>query len=78
MRGVDPGGRQVKLEHEAISELKWPAMSMNFTVDPSLALDTIEVGQNIHFSMVETQEGEWLIDQIHVMGKATANEDRND
>jgi Cu(I)/Ag(I) efflux system membrane fusion protein len=78
VRSVDPGGRQVKLEHEAIAVLKWPAMTMNFTVDPSIALDTIEAGQNIHFSMVESATGGWVIDQIHVMGKASTTEDHND
>ncbi|MCJ7816197.1 MAG: efflux RND transporter periplasmic adaptor subunit, partial [Xanthomonadales bacterium] len=78
VRGVDPGGRQVKLEHEAIAELKWPAMTMSFAVGPSVAMDAIEAGQNIHFSMVETPAGGWLIDQIHVLGKATAAGDRND
>jgi Cu(I)/Ag(I) efflux system membrane fusion protein len=78
VRGVDPDGRQVKLEHEAIAELKWPAMTMNFAVGPSVALDAIEAGQNIHFSMVETPGEGWLIDQIHVMGQATATGDRND
>jgi Cu(I)/Ag(I) efflux system membrane fusion protein len=78
VRGVDPGGQQVKLEHEPIVELEWPAMTMNFTVDPSIALDTIEAGQNIHFSMVETPTGGWVIDQIHVMDKASASEDHKD
>jgi Cu(I)/Ag(I) efflux system membrane fusion protein len=78
VRGVDPGNHQVKLEHEAIAELKWPAMTMSFSVDPSVALDAIATGQNIHFSMVETPSGGWLIDQIHMMGNATTTEDRND
>jgi Cu/Ag efflux protein CusF len=53
-------------------------MTMSFSVDPSVALDAIATGQNIHFSMVETPSGGWLIDQIHMMGNATTTEDRND
>jgi Cu(I)/Ag(I) efflux system membrane fusion protein len=78
VRGVDRDSRQLKLEHEAIAELKWPVMTMNFTVDPSVALDALESGQNIHFSMVETPSGGWVIDQIHVMDKAPATEARDD
>ncbi len=77
MRGVDPGSHQIKLEHEAIAELKWPAMTMNFSVDPSVALDAIEAGQDIHFSMVETPGDGWLIDQIHVMGNPAGSGDHN-
>jgi Cu(I)/Ag(I) efflux system membrane fusion protein len=78
VRGVDPGGHQVKLEHEPIAELKWPAMTMNFAVDPSVTLENMENGQNIHFTMVETADGGWLINQIHVMDKATETGNRKD
>jgi len=77
IRGVDPEGLKVKLEHEPIAELKWPAMTMNFEVDPSVQLENLEDGQKIHFSMVETPEGGWVIDQVHVMG-AVGSEERDD
>jgi Cu(I)/Ag(I) efflux system membrane fusion protein len=60
---------QVKLEHEPIDELGWPAMTMNFSVDPAVSLDSLAAGQSIHFSMVETEKNRWVIDQIHVMGE---------
>jgi Cu(I)/Ag(I) efflux system membrane fusion protein len=78
VRGIDSEGLKVKLEHEPITELKWPAMTMNFVVDPSVQLDSLEDGQNIHFSMVETPEGGWVIDQIHAMGSADSEERDDD
>ena len=74
VRGVIPNELKVKLEHEPIDELKWPAMTMNFNVDTTVSLDTLEDGQNIHFSMVETEKNKWVIDQIHVMSSATDKE----
>jgi Cu(I)/Ag(I) efflux system membrane fusion protein len=71
---VIPNELKVKLEHEPIDELKWPAMTMNFNVDTTVSLDTLEDGQNIHFSMVETEKNKWVIDQIHVMSSATEKE----
>ena len=53
-------------------------MTMNFDVSPSVALDGIEPGQTIHFSMVETPGGGWLIDQVHVMGSAAAGDEHDD
>ena len=70
VRGVDPAALQVTLEHEPIDELDWPAMTMNFDVDPALSLDSLAAGQSIHFSMVETEKNRWVIDQIHVMDDA--------
>jgi Cu(I)/Ag(I) efflux system membrane fusion protein len=78
VRGVMPDERKVKLEHEPIGELKWPAMTMNFDVDSTVSLDSLEEGQNIHFSMVETEKNTWVIDQIHVMGAATDTEGDSD
>jgi Cu(I)/Ag(I) efflux system membrane fusion protein len=78
VRGVDQEGLKVKLQHEPITELKWPAMTMNFDVDPSVPLNEIEEGQNIHFSMVEKPDSGWVIDQIHVMSAAAESEDRSD
>ncbi len=78
VRGVDPETQKVKLEHEPIDELKWPAMTMNFNVDSTVSLDSLEDGQNIHFSMVETEKNKWVIDQVHVMSSATNTEGGND
>jgi Cu(I)/Ag(I) efflux system membrane fusion protein len=74
VRGVIPNELKVKLEHEPIDELKWPAMTMNFNVDTTVSLDTLEGGQKIHFYMIETEKNKWVIDQIHVMSSATDKE----
>ena len=79
VRGVDPDNLKVKLQHEPITELKWPAMTMNFKVLSSVQLEQLQVGENIHFSMVENPDDEsWVIDEIHVMSAPTDNEDRSD
>lgn len=78
VRGLDLAGHKIKLQHEAIPVLKWPAMTMNFDVDPAVSLDGIMEGQNIHFSMVEKPGGGWAIDHIHVMSDATDGEEGSD
>jgi Cu(I)/Ag(I) efflux system membrane fusion protein len=67
VRGVDAGRSKVKLQHEPIPELNWPAMTMDFDVDSSVPLGQLEEGQSIHFSMVERPDDGWVIDQMHVM-----------
>jgi Cu(I)/Ag(I) efflux system membrane fusion protein len=73
VRGVMPAERALKLEHDAIPELDWPAMTMTFRVSESVSLDPLEAGQSIHFSMVE-EDGVWVIDQVHVMSTPASNE----
>jgi Cu(I)/Ag(I) efflux system membrane fusion protein len=74
VRGVQPAEYTLRLEHDAIPELKWPAMTMNFRVHDTVSLDHVEVGDDIHFAMVE-EGGAWVIDQVHVMGSTTASEE---
>ena len=64
----------MKLEHEPIEELKWPAMTMNFNVHSTVSIDSLEDGQNIHFSMLEVEKNKWIIDQIHVMSTSAGQE----
>lgn len=78
VRGLDLESHKVKLQHEPIAALKWPAMTMNFDVDPTVSLDGLGEGQDIHFSMVEKPDSGWVIDQIHVMSAVTDNEDLRD
>jgi Cu(I)/Ag(I) efflux system membrane fusion protein len=78
VRGVDAASHKVKLAHEPIEALKWPAMTMNFEVDPGVSLESLEEGQRIHFSMVEEGKNDWVIDQIHVMAAASSDEGDND
>jgi len=73
--GIDLQTNKVRLEHEPIDELGWPAMTMNFNVDSTVSLDSLEDGQNIHFSMVETEKNTWVIDQVHVMSDAQGESD---
>jgi Cu(I)/Ag(I) efflux system membrane fusion protein len=78
IRGVDLAARKLKLQHEPIAELKWPAMTMTFNVDSSVPLDTLREGQEIHFSMVETGKNKWVIDGIHVTGDSGTEGERDD
>ena len=66
VRGVMPGERKLRLEHEPIPELDWPAMTMNFAVRDTVDIEHLRVGHNIHFAMV--REGDaWVIDEVHVI-----------
>jgi len=67
VKEVDPGNHQVKLSHEPIEALKWPAMTMNFDVMATVDLDHIQAGQSIHFSLVKRSDGSYAVDQIHVI-----------
>jgi len=60
---VDKTAGKVKLKHEAVPELDWPAMTMFFPVADKAQLDTLEVGDQVNFEFVKNSNGP-LITQI--------------
>src|SRR5215510_8304976 len=49
----------IEINHEEIKNLM-PAMQMEFNVKDKSLLDNVKVGERVNFTIVETQEGEYL------------------
>ena len=47
---LDTAGGRVTLDHAAIPEAKWPAMTMGFDADPAI-LGDVEVGDKVAFDI---------------------------
>lgn len=64
---VDTANQQVTLEHDAVTELNWPAMTMPFKMADAKLLDGLQPGQTI-MAMFTTKEGEApTIVSLHTM-----------
>lgn len=61
---VDKAAGKVKLKHEAIPELEWPAMTMFFAVADKTQLDALNTGTRVEFRFVKANGGAPLITQI--------------
>jgi Cu(I)/Ag(I) efflux system protein CusF len=61
---VDKAAGKVKLKHEAIAELEWPAMTMFFPVADKAQLDALDVGARVEFQFVKANGGAPRIMQI--------------
>jgi len=60
---IDKDASKVKLKHEAVPELNWPAMTMFFPVADKSQLDTLKVGDQVNFEFAKTTSGP-VINQI--------------
>lgn len=54
---IDKAASKVKLKHDAVTELDWPAMTMFFSVADSSQLDAISIGNQVEFKFMETSGG---------------------
>lgn len=61
---VDKAAGKVTIHHERIQSLNWPEMTMTFAVEDPKLLKIIQTGDNVHFSLTESN-GEYVIQQLH-------------
>jgi len=48
---IDAAGRKITFNHGPISEIKWPAMKMEFPVASSVDLSKVKVGDKVRFTL---------------------------
>ena len=58
----------IKLKHDPIGAIGWPAMTMNFSAAPSVDLSGYSKGQAVHFTLEKQADGNYLITDIMSMG----------
>ena len=61
---VNRGKLSIKLAHEAIKSLDWPAMTMNFGVSKATLLDGLKAGDAVTFEMRQAKSRKWEIIKI--------------
>ena len=65
--GVMTGHRMLTIDHAPIEALDWPAMEMDFTLTDTAQWPAVQIGDRVHFTLVEDTQGEYRIDAVHVM-----------
>ena len=74
VKAVDAGARRIRVSHGPIESLGWAPMTMEFDVLTGVSLQDISVGQNIHFSITESEVGDYVVDVIHQAEPAGVDE----
>ena len=60
---VDVANQQVTLEHDAVTELNWPAMTMSFMVQDQALFKKLVVGKKVDFEIVAYDKG-YLVNAV--------------
>lgn len=66
IKAVDVRAGTVVIAHSPIAALKWPAMTMKFTVESAAVLTGVTVGQKVHF-VLKNVHGKPVVSEIHVL-----------
>ncbi len=70
IKGIDSQAYKLKLEHEPIEALGWPAMTMSFAALETVDFGTLAVGQSIHFTLRKQAGNGYAIEMIHIVEQA--------
>lgn len=54
---VDVNGQTINLAHDAIAEVNWPAMKMDFRIPPSIDLTGLRPGDKVQFTLHRAADG---------------------
>jgi Cu(I)/Ag(I) efflux system periplasmic protein CusF len=64
VKKVDAAAGVVKLAHEPIPAIKWPAMTMDIKVKDAKLLTGLKPEQKVNFSLVKGADGQYVISRI--------------
>ena len=64
---VRAGAGKLKLAHQPIEALGWPAMTMNFQVAETVDLGAVEAGNEVHFVLSPDGDGGYRVTELHAM-----------
>jgi Cu/Ag efflux protein CusF len=68
VNAVDPAQHKINLSHQAIPDIGWPAMTMEFPVAASVDLKAIKPGTRVNFTIEQSQGGMYEIKAISPAG----------
>jgi Cu(I)/Ag(I) efflux system periplasmic protein CusF len=68
VNSVDAAAHKVNVSHGPIPTIGLPAMTMDFSVGPSVDLSAVKPGTRIKFDMEQAQDGSYVIQSIAPAG----------
>jgi len=70
VNAVDPAQHKIKVSHNPIPAIGWPAMTMEFGVAPSVDLRGLKPGTRIDFTMEQAKGGMYEVQSVTPAGGA--------
>jgi len=70
LESIDAKAGTVTISHGPVESLKWPGMTMDFTLANSGVLGSLKPGATVAFTFIERKPGEWVIVKLEGTGAA--------
>lgn len=70
VNAVTISSRTVNLSHEPIPAINWPAMTMDFAIDPAVPLERLAPGQRLGIALAANPDGTYRVVEVRPGGGA--------
>ncbi|HCB40280.1 MAG TPA: efflux RND transporter periplasmic adaptor subunit, partial [Gammaproteobacteria bacterium] len=70
INAVDRSNRTLNISREAIPKWNREPATLDFAVDDSLDMSSLQPGMNIHFTFVITEDWDFVVTELHIMEEA--------
>jgi Cu/Ag efflux protein CusF len=64
VNAVDAAQHKVTISHNPISDIGWPAMTMEFPVAPTVDLQSIKPGSRVNFTIEKGKDGMYQVQSV--------------
>lgn len=64
IKSINISQHSLTLQHEPIPKLKWPEMTMDFSVDKSIDINQFKIGDNVKFTIKKDKDNKYFITDI--------------
>ena len=61
VKSIAENHESLRIFHDPISALKWPAMNMEFTVKDHDLIHSLEVGDRVKFEFISSESGNMIV-----------------
>ena len=78
INSVDKASRKVNLNHEAILDIGWPAMTMDLDVSKDVDLESLSPNQPVQFSMELGKDKIYRITKIKTIDEETIDDNQKE
>lgn len=68
VEAVDAAQHKLTISHDPISEIGWPAMTMEFPVAPGVDLASVKPGSRIRFTLEKGENGMYRVEAMQPAG----------
>lgn len=69
IKEINLKNRSVTIQHDEITSINWPAMTMAFSLSKKVDVNKLKIGMTINFQLEKNQDNQMIITSIEIVNE---------